>query len=122
MFVSLTRAGSASDLSEFLHTVFKDQAGRSPSGSEINYYSGVVRNQGSLEGYIQLLGSEDYFVTQAQWNWETYVTRLYQTFLGRSPSSSELRFWVTQFQNQNTCARGIGEAILPRQSSQSVAE
>ncbi|MCR9293191.1 MAG: hypothetical protein NXI32_10760 [bacterium] len=87
-----------SDLSKLLHAVFDESSHRQPTGSELNYYSNVFRNQGSLEGYIQLMGSNDYFVSQSQRNWENYVNSLYVTMLGRPPRGDELRFWVQQFQ------------------------
>ncbi len=89
---------SGSDFSKALHAAFDNQMGREPSGSELYYHANVNRGQGPLENYILMCGSDDYFVNQAQRNLEVYVTRLYQTFLGRNPRPDEVRFWVTQFQ------------------------
>ena len=42
-------SASASDLSKFLDGLFKQIANRAPSGSELNYYTNLTRNQGPLE-------------------------------------------------------------------------
>ena len=94
-----------SDLSDFLHSVFDEQQQRRPSGAELNYHANLTRQQGPLENYIVLCGSDDYFVNQAQRNLETYVARLYQVFLGRNPRPDELRYWVIQFQQSRVDRR-----------------
>lgn len=88
----------ASDFSEFLHNVFEDHHNRPPTGAEMNYQANLYRDQGSLENYIAMVGSEDYFVTQSRRDLDAYVTQLYHTFLGRNPRPDELRYWVVQFQ------------------------
>ena len=89
---------SASDFSKFLHSAFGETYQRSPSGTELNYHANLSRNQGPLETYITICGSDEYFVNRAQRNYDFYVQQLYQTFLGRSPRQDELRYWVVQFQ------------------------
>jgi hypothetical protein len=99
---ALVRPAGGSELSKFLHAVFEEQQGRSPTGSEKYYYSNLSRSAGPLESYIAMVSSYDYYVIQCQRNAQVYITRLYQTFAGRDPYSDELRFWVNQFQASGT--------------------
>lgn len=75
-----------SDLSKFLHTVFDDQYGRPPTGTEVNYYSSVSRTEGPLESLARMVSSNDYFYGQCQQRPDLYVTRLYEIFLHREPT------------------------------------
>ena len=110
---------SGSDLSEFLHNVFEDKYQRSPTGTDLNYHASLTRNQGPLENYIAIFGSDEYFVNRAQRNYDVYVTQLYQTFLGRNPRQDELRYWVVQFQragvNRREMVRRFCQANLVTQ-------
>ena len=94
-------SASASDLSKFLDGLFKQIANRAPSGSELNYYTNLTRNQGPLESAIALYGSDDYYVGRAHRDTNLYVSQLYQDFLRREPRIDERQFWVTQFQRQD---------------------
>ncbi len=96
-----------SDLSKFLHRLFDDHANRAPSGPELNVHANLHRTAGPLENYIVLLGSEDYFIRQAHRDPRVYVTRIYQTFLGRDPRPDELRFWIVQFQQGQVSRREV---------------
>ncbi len=97
----LASVSRASNFSQFLHAAFNDQMGRAPTGTELYHHANIARANGPLESYIQMCASDDYFITRAQHDMEVYVTRLYQTFVGRNPRPDEVRFWVNQFQQSN---------------------
>ena len=92
---------AASDLSELLKTVFNNVNKRPPTGTEVYYYVNLSRTNGPLDGYISMLGSDDFYVSQCQRNVEVYVQRLYQAFCHRDPRPDELRFWVNRFRSGN---------------------
>ncbi len=87
-----------SDLTEFVQRMFQEQYQRPPTGVELNYYANLSRTNGPLENYIEIYGSDEFFANQSRGSYQVFVTRLFQTFLGRSPRPDELNYWVVQFQ------------------------
>jgi hypothetical protein len=85
-----------SDLSQFLHSVFENQYGRPPSGTESNYYANISRTDGPLESLMSMVASDDYFLRLCQGKPDMYVTRMYETFLQRDPTGDERQYWTSR--------------------------
>jgi hypothetical protein len=96
LVVTASLPAGGSDLSVFLHSVFEDQYGRVPTGTEVNYYSNVSRTEGPLESQIRMVAADSYYHGPCKQNPDIYITRVYEIFLGRAPTADELRYWVGQ--------------------------
>jgi hypothetical protein len=94
-----------SDLSQFLHSVFENQYGRPPSGTEANYYANVSRTEGPLESLMRMVASDDYFLRLCQGKPDLYVTRIYETFLQRDPTADERQYWASRVPRGDSGAR-----------------
>ena len=88
-----------SDLTKFLREMFSDMSGREPTGSELNYHADLNRQGGSLDNAVVLFSSDEVYATQSQGDPNRYVSRMFETFLGREPRLDEQTFWVSQLQN-----------------------
>ncbi len=90
-------AGGA-DVASYIREIFSQELHRNPTGYELNYHSGLLRNQGPLENYIVICGSDEFFVRRTGSDNRTFVEEIYRVFLGRNPRPDELSYWVIQFQ------------------------
>lgn len=92
----------ASDLSKFLHSVFENAQNASNQrpdaqrGQSLNYHFDVSRQQGPLEGMIQLYGSDDFYRREGHGDPNAYINRVYKDFVGRDPRYDELQFYRRQ--------------------------
>ena len=85
--------------------------GRPASSSDISFFSGELGSGATDEDVIaQILGSAEYFSHVGGTN-TAFVDGTYQSLLDRSPSPSELSFWLTQL-GLSTTATDVANQLL----------